>query len=165
MSSIALKLSIDGLTKPASDDIVPVASKEFIPIGSPKELYYVPTRAREKTLQLLHNRAVAADGSIQPLQIAVHDEDQVVEIFAGSKTQPGQRLRLIHLAVADEGPHLSIGGRRQTAILRVTHKPGLIDCSHRAKAHGACRKLPEVRHEPGMRIGRKPLAANLAAKV
>ena len=65
-----------------------------------------------------------------------------------------QRLRLVHLAVAHEGPDLAPGGLGQAAALQVLHEAGLVDRHQRAEAHRDRRELPEVRHQPRVRVGR-----------
>ena len=42
----------------------------------------VPARAAERRFELLDDLAVAADRTVEALQVAVDDEDQVVELFA-----------------------------------------------------------------------------------
>ncbi len=70
------------------------------------------------------------------------------------------RLRLVHLAVAEERPHLAVGGLRQAAVLHVANEARLIERHHRAEAHRHGRELPEVRHQPRMRIRRQTAAAH-----
>ena len=76
-----------------------------------------------------------------------------------------QRLRLVHLAVAHERPDLAALGRRDAAVLQVAHEARLVDRHDRAEPHGYGRELPEIGHEPRMRIGGEPLAADFLAEV
>jgi hypothetical protein len=69
-------------------------------------LDHVPAGAAEVALQLLDDLAVAAHRAVQPLQVAVDDEDQVVQLLARGQRDRAQRLRLVRLAVAQEGPDL-----------------------------------------------------------
>ena len=64
----------------------------------------VPAGAAEVGLQLLDDLAVAAHRTVEPLQVAVDDEGQVVELLARGEADRAERLRLVHLAVAEERP-------------------------------------------------------------
>ena len=74
-----------------------------------------------------------------------------------------ERFRLVGLAVAEERPDLR--GRRllQAAILQVAVEARLVDRHDRAEAHRHRRELPELRHQPRVRIRRQP-AAGLRAR-
>src|SRR5258706_16246523 len=50
-------------------------------------------------------------------------------------------------------------------MLQVAHEARLVDREQRTESHRARRELPEVRHEPGVRIRRQALAARLTAVV
>ena len=82
---------------------VSLASKR-VPVGAPQDLDHVPAGAAEGAFQFLHDLAVAADRPVQPLQVAIDDEDQVVEPLAGGQGDGAQRFRFVALAVAQEGP-------------------------------------------------------------
>ena len=62
---------------------------------------------RKTRFQLLDDLAVAAHRAVEALQVAVDDEDQVVELLARGQRDGAQRFRLVHLAVADESPDLA----------------------------------------------------------
>ena len=53
----------------------------------------------------------------------------------------------------------------EAPALQIAQEARLIDRHQRPEAHRHRRKLPEVRHQPGMRIGGKPVAADLLAEV
>ena len=74
------------------------------------------------------------------------------------------RLRLVHLAVAHEGPDLAPGRLREPAVLEVAQEARLVDGLDRAQPHRDRGELPEVGHEPGVRIGGDPLAVDLLAE-
>ena len=77
-----------------------------------------------------------------------------------------QRIDLIRLAVADEGPDLAVRLLDQAAVLEVAHEARLIDRVQRADAHRDGGKAPEVRHQPRVRIGGEPgLVAQLVTEV
>ncbi len=91
-------------------------------------------------------------GSIEPLQIAVDDEDQVVELFAGAEGERAHRFGLVHFAVAQEGPDLARGDGDEAAIFQVAHEARLVDGVDGAEAHGYGGEAPEIGHQPGVRI-------------
>ena len=104
---VFLELAVDGLVQAPDDDVLLVAREERIPVRAPQHLDHVPAGAGEQAFELLDDRAVAAHRSVEALQIAVHDEDQIVEAFARGERESGERFGLVHLAVADERPDLA----------------------------------------------------------
>ncbi len=73
---------------------------------------------------------------------------------------------LVGLAVADEGPDLAVGLLDEAAVLQVLHEARLVDGVERADAHGDGGELPEVLHQPGVRVaGEAGLAAQFVAEV
>ena len=54
--------------------------------------------------------------------------------------------------------------RHDAAILEIAHEPRLEDGHHGTQAHGHRGVLPEIGHEPGMRIRGQSAAAHLLAK-
>src|SRR4029078_4906545 len=82
-------------------------------------------------------------------------------ILARRERQRGDGLRLVHLAVAEHAPHVTIAHRRDPAMLDVAHEARLVDRADRPDAHRPGRELPEVRHQPWMRIRRQSATADL----
>ncbi len=162
---IHLEFTVDGLVQALEQDAFLIAREERIPVRSPEELEHVPARAGEQALQLLHDRAVAAHRAIEPLQIAVDDEDQVVEPLARGEREPGERFRLVHLAITDERPDFAPCGPEEAAVLEVAHEARLVGGVDRANPHRAGRELPELRHQVRMAIGAQALATGLAAVI
>src|SRR5207342_1290395 len=79
--------------------------------------------------------------------------------------KPRERFGLVHLAVAHEAPHLAPGGFGEAAMLEIAHEARLVDREERPDAHRARRELPELRHEPRMRIGAQAVPRGLAPVV
>ena len=100
----ALRLAVGGLAHPIHEHAVDVAREQIVPLASPDHLDHVPARPAEDGLELLDDLAVPAYRAVEPLQIAVHDEGQVVEALARRDVQRAERLGLVALAVTDEGP-------------------------------------------------------------
>jgi hypothetical protein len=88
-----------------------VLRQQRIPVAAPDHLDHVPAGAAEVGFQFLDDLAVAAHRAVEALQVAVDDEDQVVEALAPGHADGAHRLRLVHLAVAHEGPDLAVVGR------------------------------------------------------
>ncbi len=85
-----------------------IALKQRIPIRAPDHLDHIPSRAAEHALKLVDDALVPAHRPIQPLQIAVHDKDQVVQLLPRTQRDRAQRIDLIRLAIADKRPDLAI---------------------------------------------------------
>ena len=109
---VGLELAVDSLVQPLQQHRLLIAREERIPVRTPQHLDHVPTRAGEEAFQLLHDRAVAAHRAVEPLQVAVDDEDEIVEPLARGERQARERLGLVHLAVADKAPNLATIGPR-----------------------------------------------------
>ena len=108
---------------------------------------------------------VATHRAIESLQVAVDDERKIIESLACSERQCADRLGFVHFTVAENTPNVTLVGFRETAVLEVTHKAGLIDRVDRPDSHGACRELPEIRHQPRVGIRAKTFAGGLLAIV
>ena len=134
---------------------VAVCGEQRVPPAAPDHLDDVPAGAAEERLELLDDLAVAAHRAVEPLQVAVDDEGEVVELLAGRELQQAARLGLVHLAVAEERPDVLLAGVLDAAVVEVLVELRLVDRVHRADAHRHRRELPEVRHQPRVRVGRQ----------
>jgi hypothetical protein len=100
------------------------------------------------------------------LQVAVDDEGQVVETLARSDAQRTKGLRLVGLAVTQEGPHPVARRVLDAAMLQVAVEARLVDRGQRRQAHRDRGELPEVGHEPWVRVRAQALAGyDLLAEV
>ena len=79
---VVLVLAVADLVHALLQDAVHVARQQRIPAAAPDHLQHVPVRAAERTLQLLDDLAVAPDGPVEALQVAVDHQHQVVELLA-----------------------------------------------------------------------------------
>ena len=158
-----LILAIDRRRESAKQRMLLVAREESVPFRAPEDLDDVPARAAEKALQLRNNLPISAHRPVQALEIAVDDEGQVVEPFARGKRKARDQLRLVHFAVAEDAPDVSGLSVGETTMLEIAEKASLIDRGDWSDAHRASRRLPEIGHEPGMRIGAQTPAADLLA--
>ncbi len=164
---IFLKLAVDDLAHAADQKSVLVFGQQRIPSGAPNDFDHVPACPAEGPFQLLDDLAVAADRAVEALKIAVDDEDQVIELFAGGQGNGAQGFGLVALAVAQEGPNAGgFGVGLYTAIDQIMIESRLIDGHDRAQAHRDGGKFPEIGHQPGMRIGRQAWGGlQLAAEI
>jgi hypothetical protein len=111
-------------------------------------------------------QAVAAHRAVQPLEVAVDHEDQVVQLLIGGDTQGAGRFRLVGLAIAQKRPNLARGWLEQPPLLQIPHEARLVDGVDRPQPHRDRRKLPEIRHQPGMRVrGQARVFAQLVTEV
>src|SRR5207245_8071825 len=120
---------VAGLAHSTREQPVDVARKQLVPLASPDHFDHVPARPAEHGLELLNDLAVPAYGTVEPLQVAVHDEREVVEAFTRRDVQRAERLGLVALPVADEGPHPRTGGVFDAAVLQVPVEARLVDRS------------------------------------
>ena len=116
---VLLVLAVDDLAHALDEQAVVIGGEERIPVAAPDHLDDVPAGAAEDRLELLDDLAVAAHRAVEALQVAVDDEDQVVELFARRQADRAERLGLVGLAVAEERPDLL---RRR--LLRARDLPG-----------------------------------------
>src|SRR5450631_2853799 len=122
-----LVLAVDAFLHPLEQQAGGVTGDERVPAATPDDLNHVPARSPEDALQLLDDLAVAADRAVESLQVAVDHENEVVQLLPAGHRDGAQRLRLVGLAVAEEGPDLAPGGARQAAAREVLEEAGLID--------------------------------------
>src|SRR5262249_29268555 len=160
-----LVLAVDAFLHALQQQAAPVLLEQAVPARAPQHLDDVPTGATENALELLDNLAVATNRPVKTLEIAIDDKDQVVELLATRKRDGAERLRLIRFAVAHEGPDLAIGGFGELVVLQILQESGLIDRHQRPEPHRHGRKLPEIRHQPGVRIARQAFAAGLLPEI
>jgi hypothetical protein len=122
-----LVLAVDGFHHQLLEHAVGVLGQQRIPVAAPDQLDDVPAGAAELAFQLLDDLAVAAHRAVQALQVAVDDEDQVVQAFAAGHADRAQGFGLVGFAVAQEAPHLAVGLRHQAAAFQVFPAARLVD--------------------------------------
>ncbi len=162
---VRLVLAVDGVFHDLAQDAFLVVRQQRIPVAAPDQLDHVPARTAEVAFQFLDDLAVAAHRTVQALQVAVDDEDQVVELFTGGQGDGAERLGFVHFAVAAEHPDLALAGVGDAASVQVLEEAGLVDGHQRAQAHRHRGELPEVRHQLRMRVRGQALAVHFLAEV
>src|SRR4029077_8874999 len=113
-----------------------VALQDGIPLGAPEDFDDIPASAAESGFEFLDDLTVAANGAVETLEVTVDDENEVVELFAGSEGDGAERFGLVGFAVSQEVPDFGVGDRLHAAVLEISGKAGLIDGHQRAEAHG-----------------------------
>src|SRR5699024_2270113 len=133
-----------------------VLGQQAVPLRTPDDLDDIPAGAAIDAFQFLDDLGVAAHRTVEALQVAVDDENEVVQAFAGRHIQRTQRFRLVHFAVATEAPDLAPGVVLNTAVLHVAHETRIVNGGNRADAHGHGGELPVIGHQPSVGIARQP---------
>ena len=167
LNAVFLILAVDDFAHAFDEPAVDVGLEQFVPVGPPDHLDAVPAGAAEGRLQLLDDLAVATDRTVEPLQVAVDHEGQIVEPFARRQGQRAEAFRLVGFAVADKAPDTRVARVENSAVPQIAEETRLIDRRDRAQPHRDGGELPEVGHQPGVRIRREPMvrAAAFAAKM
>jgi hypothetical protein len=158
LDSVFLILPVDDFAHPLDQQAVAVLGQQRIPFPAPDNLDHVPARAAERGFELLDDLTVAPDGTVEALQVAVDDEDEVVELLTRGQRDRPERFGLVGLPVADERPHFRVRSGLHPAVLEIAGEARLIDGHQRPEAHRDSRVLPEVRHQPRVGIGRQTAA-------
>ncbi|KAG1390856.1 hypothetical protein G6F59_015068 [Rhizopus arrhizus] len=159
-----LVFAVDGFHHQLLQHAVAVLGQQGIPVTAPQQLDHVPAAATEHAFQFLDDLGVAAHRAVQPLQVAIDHEDQVVQLFAPGHRHGGQRFGLVLLAVAQESPDLAALHGYQFTVLQIAHIARLIGGHQWPQAHRHRRELPELRHRARVRIRRQAAPADLAAE-
>ena len=104
---VVLVGAVDGFFHTLLQQAVVVLGEQRVPHAAPDHLDHVPASATEDPFQLLDDLAVATHRAVQPLQVAVDHENQVIQLLAAGLGDGTQGLRLVALAVADKTPDLA----------------------------------------------------------
>ena len=79
---VALELAVDGRVHLVEQHAVFVLGEQVVPLRTPDHLDHVPAGATEGGFEFLDDLAVAADRSVESLQVAVDDEHEIVELLS-----------------------------------------------------------------------------------
>ena len=155
LGRVGLERAVGRLVHLVDQHAVDVAGEQLVPLAAPDDLDDVPAGTAEVGLELLDDLAVAGDRAVELLQVAVDDPGEVVELLARGDPDRAQRLGLGHLAVAEERPHVLLARVLDAAVLHVAVEPRLVDRVDPREPHRDGRELPELRHQPGVRVRRQ----------
>ena len=160
-----LIFTIDGFHHQLTQTSGRITCQKRIPTLTPNGLNDIPLCTAELTFELLDNFAIATHRSIETLQVTVHDEDQVIQTFATRNRNCTQRFRFVRFTVAQEAPNLTVGLRHQATAFQILPVTRLINRADRPQTHRHGWELPEVRHQPWMRIRADALTVDFHTEV
>ena len=82
--------------------------EQGIPLATPDNLDDVPAGTAEEAFELLNDLAVAANGAVETLQVAVHDEGEVIEPLVRCDLELAAAFDLVKLTVTEERPDVLV---------------------------------------------------------
>ena len=154
-----LHLAVHRVGKRAHQRAAGVAGKQAVPVAAPDEFNHVPAGATKQFFQLVNDAAIAPHRPVQPLQIAVDHPHQVVQFFARGQGERAHAFGLVHFAVTEHAPDLAAGAVQQAAVCEEAHEAGVVNRADGPQTHGAGGELPEVGHQPRVRVAREAARA------
>ena len=87
-----LVLAVDRLLHALAQQPLGVEVQQRVPVRAPDHLQHVPAGPAEGGFELLDDLAVAAHRAVEALEVAVDDEDEVVELLARGQRDRAERL-------------------------------------------------------------------------
>src|SRR5436190_16697738 len=127
LDGIFLEFAVDRFLHALEQKAGVVAREEFVPIGPPNDFDHVPAGTAKNAFEFLDDFAVAPDGTVESLEIAIDDPDEIVELLASGECELPEGLGLVGFAIADEAPHARLFFPiHKLARLEVTIKPRLV---------------------------------------
>ena len=165
LDGVLLELAVGRGVHLVEKNAVEVAGQELVPLRSPDDLDHVPARTAEGGFGFLDDLAVAAYRAVEALQVAVDDEDQVVEVLPARHPESTDGLDLVEFAVPEEGPDAVGAGVDDLPLEEIARRMGLVDGAQGPEAHRHGGVLPELGEEAGVGVAGEPLARHLLAEV
>ncbi len=156
LGGIFLILAIHGFFHALDEQALVIGFKQRIPIRTPDDLDHIPSRAPEGRFQLLDDLPVATHRTVQALEVAVDHPHQVVELLARGQGERTERFGFIGLAIPHKTPDFGFLSAGQAPGTQIPVKTRLVNGHERPQPHGHRGKLPEARHQVGMRIRGQP---------
>ena len=157
-ADVLLVLAVHHFHHAASEGPGVIGTKQGIPVRTPYELDDVPAGTAEDAFEFLDDLAVAANGSVEPLQITVDDPGEVVEFFAAGEADAAEGFGFVAFAVAEERPDAHAIGLCEFAVVQVPIEASVVDAHDRAETHANGGVLPEVWHQPRVRVAAEAAA-------
>ena len=90
---IFLVLAVHHFVHAPDENTLVVPGQQRVPVVPPNHFDDVPAGAAECGLQFLNHLAVTAYRAVQPLEIAVDHEDEVVQLFPGGQRDCAKGIR------------------------------------------------------------------------
>src|SRR5437879_7684569 len=88
---VVLILAVDRFLHDTKQSALEIASEQRIPVRAPNKLDDVPTRSAKIGFEFLDDLAVATHRTVEALHVAVHNENQVVKLFARRAADHAER--------------------------------------------------------------------------
>ena len=104
LDGVFLILAVDHFTHAAHQSPRIIFGEKLIPLAAPDDFDDVPASSTECRFELLDDLRVASNRTVEPLQIAVHHECQIVEVLARGERDRAERFRFVDLTVAQKRP-------------------------------------------------------------
>ena len=104
---IALVITVHTFFHASSQGAVHVLGQQLVPAAAPDHLDHIPAGADEGGFQFLNDLAITPHRAVETLQIAVHHQNQIIQLFSRCDVNAAQYFRLIGLPIADETPYLA----------------------------------------------------------
>ena len=82
LDEILLVLPVGDFAQTAHQDAIAIVADEVVPVTAPDDFDDVPPGTAEDRFQFLNDLAVAAHRTVQALQVAINNENQIVELLA-----------------------------------------------------------------------------------
>ncbi len=153
---VGLEISVRSGVHQIPQRAIGVGLEQWVPFPAPDDLDDVPSGSPEVALQLLDDFPITPDRSVEPLQVAVNDKRQVVQIIVRCNMERTTRFDFVHLAIAEKRPDVLVGRVFDTAVRQIAVQLRLVNRVDRTESHRHRRKLPEIRHKTGVGIGAEP---------
>jgi len=165
-AGVLLVLAVDDLGHALGEQARLVAFEQRVPVAAPNDFDDVPSCSAKDRFEFLDDFAVASDRPVEPLEIAIDDEDQIVEFFARCQSDRSERLWFVAFSVAEKRPNLAASGVLESPIVQVLVESSLIDRHDRPESHRDGRIFPEVGHEPRVGVAaQSSFGLEFAAKI
>ena len=149
---VGLVVAVEGLLHALQEQALVVGGEQRVPARAPDDL---------ETFQPAPRKIVSSSWMILPLprtgpssrcRLQLTTKTRLSSCSRPARRDRAERLGLVGLAVAEERPHLAAARVHDPAALQVLHEAGLVDGHDRAQAHRHGRELPQLGHEPRVRI-------------
>ena len=132
---VVLVFTINRFVHPLLQQTQLILLKQGVPHPPPNNFDHIPASAAEYAFKLLDDLAVTSNRTIQALQIAVNDENEIVQLLSPRQRDRALRLRLIHFSISGETPDLSILHLGKPPAIQVLHNVRLINRLERPQPH------------------------------
>src|SRR5262249_4336950 len=123
-----------------------IGFQQLIPIRTPNHFDHVPASALEGSLEFLDDFSVSANWTVESLQVAIDDPDQIVQVFASGQSECAECFRFVRFAITNESPYFGLISISELPCAEITIEPRLINREQRPEPHADGWELPEIRH-------------------